>query len=262
MLARRLLSAAVGIPLLVLVIWAGGRSYDIVLALVLAAATAEFLHQAGLSPSDPLLWLTAATAGGLPLVIGARPEWTAMLLTAFLALSLVATLRFVSAGVFERWSLGVAVALYVGWLGRYWGLLRHGSSGRDWVLFVLLVTFASDTAAYATGRLLGRHRLAPRISPAKTVEGAVGGLAGATLVALLAGGILGLAQAPLRLLILGLLVSVAAQLGDLCESALKRRLDVKDAGWLLPGHGGLLDRLDSLLFAGAVVYYAVQWMSL
>jgi phosphatidate cytidylyltransferase len=262
MLGWRLLSAAIGIPVLVLVVVLGGRVFDGALALVLAAATGEFLIQAGLRPADPLLWLAIAVAGALPITATARPELTLALLPAFVALSLVVALKPVGPGSVDRWSLSVAVALYIGVLGMYIGLLRHSPSGRPWVLFLLFVTFASDTGAYAVGRLTGRHRLAPQISPGKTVEGAIGGLIFGALVAAIAATALRLTAPPWVAAVLALLVSVAAQLGDLCESALKRRLGVKDAGRLVPGHGGLLDRLDSLLFAAAVVYYAVQWMSL
>lgn len=262
MLVWRLASAAVGIPLLILIVVVGGRPFDAVLLLILATATAEFLHSAGVTSADPVLWLAVAAAGLLPLAALGPAGAIPLLLSAFLVLSLVAALKASAGGPVERWSLAVAVALYVGWLGSYFALLRHGPDGRAWLLFLLLVTFASDTGAYAVGRLLGRHRLAPRISPGKTVEGAVGGLLSAALVALIAGSLFSLSGQPLRLLSLGLIVSVAAQLGDLAESALKRRLDIKDAGRLLPGHGGLLDRLDSLLVAGTVVYYAVRWMNL
>jgi phosphatidate cytidylyltransferase len=124
------------------------------------------------------------------------------------------------------------------------------------VYLALLATFASDTAAYFIGRFFGRHKMAPRISPGKTWEGAVGGLIGAVIVSLLFS-LLG----PVRLhfgyltaALLGLLISVFGQAGDLAESLLKRNAGVKESGGLLPGHGGLLDRLDSVLFAGAVVY--------
>jgi phosphatidate cytidylyltransferase len=262
MLARRLVSAAVGIPLLILTVFVGGRVYDVVLAVVLAAATAEFLYQAGVELRDPLLWLAAVAAAALPLAASEQGEPALLVLSIFLMLSLLGALKSYSSGKFERWSLSVAIAIYVGWLGSYFGLLRQAQGGRDWVLFLLLVTFASDTGAYAVGRLVGRHKLAPRISPGKTIEGAAGGLTAAALIAVLAGRLLALPGAPARLFALGLVLSVAAQLGDLAESALKRRLEIKDAGRLLPGHGGLLDRLDSLLFAGAVLYYAVRWMSL
>jgi phosphatidate cytidylyltransferase len=263
MLVRRLLSAAVGLPLLVLVVVLGGRWYDAVLAIVLAAATVELLVQVGVSPRAPLAWLAAAAVAALALAVPAPAALSGGILVVFVVLSLVASLAPAAAeDRFDRWSLAVALALYVGWLGRYLGLLRQGDDGRAWVLFTLLVTFASDTGAYAVGRLAGRHRFAPRISPGKTLEGAIGGLVWAGVGAVIFNIVLGPRHPALLMLAIGLGVSLAAQLGDLCESALKRRLEIKDAGSLVPGHGGLLDRLDSLLFTGPLVYYVLRWMSL
>jgi phosphatidate cytidylyltransferase len=143
--------------------------------------------------------------------------------------------------------------LYVGLLV-YIYLLRTLEGGWTWISFMLAGTWASDTAAYFTGRLLGRHRLSPALSPGKTVEGALGGLAGSTLAA----GVYYRVDpfAPLhRLLILGFLVGLAAVFGDLVESAFKRQAGVKDASDLIPGHGGMLDRFDSMLFTAPLVYY-------
>ena len=132
-------------------------------------------------------------------------------------------------------------------------------AGSNWLFFTLLVTFGSDSAAFFIGRALGRHRLALRISPNKTWEGAIGGIFGAVIVSLLftlptpLQVTLGYGQAVL----LGLLVSIFGQIGDLVESLLKRNMGVKESGRLMPGHGGLLDRMDSIVFAGIVVYYFV-----
>ena len=126
----------------------------------------------------------------------------------------------------------------------------------------MFVTFASDTAAYFVGKGLGRHKLAPLISPGKTWEGTIGGLVGAVLFSLLF-----TLSTPFSLpiewgeaLLLGLLVSVFGQIGDLLESLFKRYVGVKDSGKLIPGHGGFLDRMDSIVFAGAVVYYYLIWV--
>ncbi|UCF66362.1 MAG: phosphatidate cytidylyltransferase [Acidobacteriota bacterium] len=134
--------------------------------------------------------------------------------------------------------------------------------GRDLMVLTLLVVYAADTAAYYGGRAMGRHRLAPRISPKKTVEGAVFGLIGAGLTSLLAPAWFFRALAWEQAVALGLAIGLAGMLGDLSESLLKRAAAVKDSGTLLPGHGGLLDRIDSLLFAAPVVYwYHHYWMA-
>jgi phosphatidate cytidylyltransferase len=136
------------------------------------------------------------------------------------------------------------------------------NEGRNLVFLTLFTTFASDTAAFFVGRAVGKHKLAPDISPAKTWEGAVAGGAGAILISLFF-----ILPTPLSLpltwwqaALLGLLVSIFGQLGDLAESLFKRNMGVKDSGTFLPGHGGLLDRLDSIVFAGVVVYYYAVWV--
>ena len=127
--------------------------------------------------------------------------------------------------------------------------------GRNWLLFTLAGTSASDTGAYAVGRLVGRHQMTPSLSPNKTWEGAAGGFVASVLAMMAVGALLDLGVAPWYHAIVALAVAVAAQLGDLFESFLKRRADVKDSGSIMPGHGGLLDRIDSMLFALPAVYY-------
>jgi phosphatidate cytidylyltransferase len=146
--------------------------------------------------------------------------------------------------------------------------LKEQTNGPSLVAFLLCVVWAGDIAALYVGRTLGRHKLAPRISPNKTWEGAIGSIVGSLLVA---GGLFALARLLERTwnsailsypeevwfwLGLAVLLNVAAQLGDLVESALKRSVDVKDSGSLLPGHGGVLDRIDAILLAAPVLWYA------
>ena len=127
--------------------------------------------------------------------------------------------------------------------------------GRSWLLFTLLVVFACDTGAFAVGRLLGRHRMTPRLSPNKTWEGAAGGLLASIGAALLVGVVFELGVALWQQALIGAAASVAAQVGDLAESALKRAANAKDSGSIMPGHGGILDRMDSILFALPAVFY-------
>ena len=127
---------------------------------------------------------------------------------------------------------------------------------RGWILLLVVGVWSYDTGAYLVGRSLGRHHFLEHISPAKTIEGLVGGLVATTLV--MAAVLAGLGQEPLGALVLGPLVGLAAQAGDLAESMLKRAAGAKDLGTLIPGHGGILDRTDSFLFAGpAVMLYVV-----
>jgi phosphatidate cytidylyltransferase len=132
----------------------------------------------------------------------------------------------------------------------------------EWLIFfLLLVTWASDTGAYYVGTLYGRHPLAPKISPKKTVEGLVGGLIGAIIVGYVARWWFLPELSALDCLILALLLTIAGLWGDLTESAMKRSVGMKDSGGILPGHGGMLDRLDSLLFAAPAFYYYVTLAS-
>jgi phosphatidate cytidylyltransferase len=144
-------------------------------------------------------------------------------------------------------------------------MLRELDHGRELVLLVLFATFACDTAAFFIGRTWGRHRMAPVISPGKTWEGAAAGFAAAIAAALALRSLLNLGNWELPLscvqsAVIGCLVGFVSQLGDLLESLIKRRAGAKDSGRLMPGHGGILDRIDSLVFTGAIIYYYVIWM--
>ncbi len=137
-----------------------------------------------------------------------------------------------------------------------------GEDGGQMVLAILVMVFAGDTGAFFTGKTLGRHKLYPAISPKKTVEGGVGGLLGSLAGGLLVKTAVGLPIDWAPLAVIGVLAGAAGQLGDFCESMLKRGAGVKDSGTLLPGHGGMFDRIDGVLFAAPVVYYSWLFIDL
>ena len=138
--------------------------------------------------------------------------------------------------------------LYLGYLLPHWVLLFRMPHGRAWVFFVLLVIMMGDGAAYFVGRRFGTRKLAPEISPGKTIEGAFGYVAGSVVGGYLGAGFLITELGMIEVVALSAMLSVLGQIGDLFESLIKRVFAVKDSGTLLPGHGGLLDRLDSLIF--------------
>jgi phosphatidate cytidylyltransferase len=268
MLRKRLLTALWGLPLLIAAVWFDGPlPWFTVLAAVWGLLAAwEFYRIVGVTRVVPL------TVFGMvwTLLFILRPHLdyepaVAILLISAVALSLL-LLVFIPKweGRFATWAGTVAGILYVGWLLSYLvalrlepGTLSFPEAGRNFTFLAFFATFGSDTMAYFIGRAIGRHKMAPRISPAKTWEGAIAGLVGAVAVTLLFK-----LPTPLQLplsywqaVLLGLLVSVFGQCGDLVESWLKRSAGVKESGRLMPGHGGLLDRIDSLLFAGVVVYF-------
>jgi phosphatidate cytidylyltransferase len=150
------------------------------------------------------------------------------------------------------WALTLAAGLYPGVLLAPAIALRERADGLGLILLIMAATWACDTAAFFVGRRWGKHRLAPAVSPGKTVEGVAGGLVGGLIVGAIASFLV--PEAPARVLGLGIIVAAAAILGDLAESAMKRRLGAKDSGWLVPGHGGLLDRIDGLLFGSFLGY--------
>jgi phosphatidate cytidylyltransferase len=150
--------------------------------------------------------------------------------------------------------------LYVGLTLSYLILVRLLPEGEFLLIFLLLVTWAADTAAYYVGTLYGRRLLAPRISPKKTVEGLAGGIIGATIIAFVSRWTFLPEFSNVDTLVLAIFLTLAGLWGDLVESAIKRSVGVKDSGGLLPGHGGMLDRLDSLLFTAPAFYYYVTFM--
>jgi phosphatidate cytidylyltransferase len=156
-----------------------------------------------------------------------------------------------------RWAMGMAGALYIGMPFNYYLLLYTSKPhGLVWALFTIFAVVACDAAALLVGSRLGRHGFFATISPKKTVEGAIAGVVGAVIVMLIGvSAVIGLS--PLHAIALGLLVGVSAQVGDLVESQMKRIAEVKDSSNLIPGHGGVLDRLDSILFPPILVYFYV-----
>jgi phosphatidate cytidylyltransferase len=283
---KRFLSSLVGIPLLLLcVFWPGGLPLLLGTTVVSLIALAEFYGACQKQGLRPHMGLGMGAAALSLLALRSAPDpsrdqWSSPILTGLILLSLSAELLRAERAPLRNGGATILGALYAGWLFRYLILLRRRgpallvAAGSHlvpslpgpvadpgaWVLFlVMAATWSADTGAYFTGRAFGRRLLAPGISPGKTVEGTLGGLLGAVVVAALLGTqILGL-RFPLSLE-LGALIGVLAPVGDLCESALKRELGIKDFGSLMPGHGGLLDRFDSLLMTAPVVYTVLRWL--
>ena len=266
MLKHRVITAAIGIPIVVFAIWFGAPWFSFLIAAAALAGAYEFYHMANLGRRDPLLYLGLLWT--LALVLSAHyknPDVLPIVVTAVMLISLVCLLyRPSSKEAFRNWAWAIVGALYVGWMLSYWLRLRGLEYGQNWVYLAMLTTFANDTGAYFIGRARGKRKLAPAISPSKTREGAIGGLVSAVLAAIVIATVLNLispfAFKYWQIILLGFLVGLFAQIGDLIESLLKRSTGVKESGNLLPGHGGILDRFDSLIFVGAVIYYCVLWV--
>ncbi len=256
----RLVSAAVGIPLLVAAVWLGNPWFAVLLAAIALAAGWEFLHLAPKAEACPLrllglLFILLFTLNGFGFT-GA--DYSVPLLSGAVVLSLLLLLaRGDTDGAALGWAWTLAGILYVGWTLGHAARLEVRPDGPRWLLFLLFTTFAVDTAAFVVGRAIGRRRLAPAISPGKTQEGAVAGLLAGLVAAPVLAAVLGLPLSFVEGVALGAGMAIAAQLGDLAESLLKRSAGVKDAGRLVPGHGGVLDRYDSIVIPLLLVYYYV-----
>jgi phosphatidate cytidylyltransferase len=275
MLRDRALSAALFVPPLLIAIVLGNPWLALLIGVVVALGALEamrLLRDAGYG-TLPVLGVVAAVAVVVDASTPTQLPGSGLLLTA-LALVLIAVGAMARPDPKDGLSAWVATAfggLYVGLLAF---VVRLGSiapplppdapaatlgAERGWVLLLVLGVWAYDTGAYLVGRQFGRRRFLTHISAAKTVEGVVGGLIATTVVAV--AGLWALGEPPLGGLILGPVLGLSAQAGDLAESMLKRAAGAKDSGTLIPGHGGILDRIDSFLFAAPVVtLYAIAFV--
>lgn len=268
-LMQRLLTAAVLIPVLVVSMFVDPTPWSILacstVALVLAAD--EFLRMA-IGQDKPAWGLRATFAiASAGVVVGNTVLGTS---TAMAPISFAATMLIAAAVLVRKQHLAdagrtlsyaLAGLIYVPMLGCVWPLLKH-DFGPQWLFLALALAFSSDTLAYFAGRGFGKHKLYEAVSPKKTIEGSVGGLFGG-VIAMVGFGHYWLApELPImHAVVLGVIGSVLGQLGDLVESMIKRTFGIKDSGNVLPGHGGMLDRVDGLLFVAPLVYYyAKLWL--
>jgi phosphatidate cytidylyltransferase len=270
-LARRVLVAVVGIPVAGLFLYVGDLPLALFLATLATLGAVELFRLARLGGVEPFPVIGVALAAGLP--VGAHLVRVGFLDRPFTA---IAVLLLALAGIAvwgrnpeERPLESIAVtafgAFYCGGTLAFGYALRHhrwvvgAGAGTALVLYPLIVIWGTDIGAYFIGRAVGERKLMPTVSPGKTVAGGVGGLAVSVVLSVLYNVMIlrpmaQLALAPWTAAAFGILISVAAQVGDLAESLFKRQAGVKDSSQLLPGHGGLLDRLDSLYFALPVAY--------
>ncbi len=275
---QRWLTAGIAIPLVLLFVWFGGWGAFAGTLLVTVLAAFE-LHNMMLHAGYRPLIVVSLGLNALFLLSAMFPAQRLFILEVSYGTTLLVSFTWLFfrknlEGALLDWALTLSLPLYLGWSMSLFLLLRgydsatlHGPGGAWvflprgvwWLLVVLLGVWGSDSAAFFSGHYFGRHKLAPRISPAKTWEGAIGGFA-LSIVAALLFTVIPLGVPWYLAIVLGILIGVAAVLGDLAESLLKRQTNVKDSGQLMPGHGGMLDRIDSLLFAVIVVYIFSQFV--
>jgi len=256
-LLSRVLVTVVALPVVLYFVWLGGWW---IFALALAASLVA-LHELYVMARNLRPLVLAGYAGAISTLLGAHlggADWLAggFALTLLLAFLLYGIAETRQSGTITIGTTVLGVAWIPFGLAHLLLLRELPEHGRLALFTVLLAVFADDTAAYAVGRLLGRHKLAPALSPAKTWEGFLAGTAAAIGVAFFALYDQGFLTIP-ESIGLGVAIALAGAAGDLFESALKRDLQVKDSGRLLGGHGGVLDRIDALLFAAPAAFYVV-----
>lgn len=279
-LTQRILSALVLLPLVVGLVWWSPWSVVAAVIMLVVVGLLELYGAFARGGYQPRVALGLGVALALVLAV------TFQQIGAFALVPLVVTLAIIASLIGElplhsqpnalpAWALTLAGAFYIGWLPSHFILLREIATplrespltalnlapGAAWVYLVLAITWLQDTLAYFVGRSWGRHKMAPTLSPKKTWEGAIGGLVASIGAGVACVALIGL---PISLgagALLGLVGGIAGPLGDLAESLIKRQVGLKDAGHLIPGHGGILDRADSLLFTGPVLFYLIKLLT-
>ncbi len=261
-MGARVITALLGLPLLVLLVAFGHRwhLFSLFIFIFTLGALGEYFCMAFPDQrKERFLGIGFGLLVSLVFFIPAVAE--PRLLLALMLAGLFSSYLFFSGDLEDRYQhlgwtlLGV---LYIGFLFPHFVLIHRGPQGVQWIFWLLLVVFLSDTAAYFTGMALGKRKLYPQISPGKTVEGAIGAVLISVLVGTLGARLLLPNLTWFEVVLLSLVVGLLAQVGDLVESWIKRAFSVKDSGRLLPGHGGLLDRIDSLIFPAVFITYYTQ----
>jgi phosphatidate cytidylyltransferase len=264
MFRQRLMTAGVLIALFVaILLFSPAWLLCIVATLIILLASWEYLDMTCAEQSAPDRLLCLSLASFIPAAASSgRPEclygalFASVLLLAVRAIASKRDLRV----RFEELQLCLFGILYVSFGLSHFLLLRNLEAWKPWIFTVLIVTYAGDVAAYASGTRWGRTKLSPLLSPKKTVEGAVGGLVASILAGWVCKVVFFSALTAAQALWVASVLSISGQIGDLLESLVKRSCGAKDSGRMLPGHGGILDRIDSILFAGPVGYYMAVWM--
>lgn len=263
MLAKRVSSGILILVFCLSIAIAGGWWFSLGIGLILCGAAWEFAEMfrvGGHQPSNTLIMLAGLL---LPSVWMLNPAWVAPALAATALAAMGLHVFAFEGGRAQAGSdMGITLAgiLYIGWLGSHIAALRFLPDGLAWVLLSILTVGFADVGAYGVGSLIGRHSLAPRSSPSKTFEGYLGGLGTCVLFAIAAGNVMHAwvpAITTLRAAGLGFVLGVLCPLGDLAKSVIKRQYGLKDTGQLIPGHGGVLDRIDTWLWGAPIAYYII-----
>jgi phosphatidate cytidylyltransferase len=268
MLSKRVAVVAVLLPLGIIVILLGGWIYNIIFSIILAGAGYEYynIFKNGKFSPSPLIIIIGIIILAISRSLFAF-EYTDLILT--LCIFIVVTRHIIGYEKGEEnaaidFGVSLAGILYIGWLGSYLISMRSMPDGGWWIMLTLPAVWIADSAAYFVGKRFGKHPLTKRVSPKKSWEGYLGGVFFTTLLLPLLASFLSIFSpsiTPIHGIILGLIISIIAPLGDLAESLFKRQFGIKDSSNILPGHGGILDRIDSWLWAVPIGYYLIYYFT-
>ena len=270
---QRLITAVIAVPILYIIFLLGGVIYLLFFLALILAGQIEYqkLLESKNLPNEKILGIISSLLLGFSAYLGYY--YFTFCFTAVVLIILILDLR---KGDFSQTVTNIGATLfgviYLGWLlghavllrniGEYENVRTYAENNQGLpdlgfflVVFAVACTFLNDTGAYYTGKMVGRHKLAPKISPGKTIEGTVGGIVVCILTGLIVNFLFGSPLSSDWTIAFALLVAIAAILGDLVESSIKRGAGMKDSGDIVPGHGGVLDRFDSLIFVFPVSYY-------
>lgn len=261
MLYKRVISGLLFLPVFYLVTWVLEPVYFAAFVLVAAVLGQQELYRMAkerqIVPNEAL----GVLLGALVVLDRYRPlvHGTSSAALFGIIVLLIVTARLFSPrpvdGALEDISVTLMGVLYVALLFSFQVAVRMAVDGKQWLVFLFFVIWATDIGAYSVGMPFGKHRLYEKVSPKKSIEGFLGALAGAAAMALLCTIWFMPAVGKIEALLIALVLALAGTIGDLAESLLKRAVGVKDSGTIIPGHGGILDRMDSMLFAAPVLYY-------
>ena len=257
----RIVTAVIGISALIAVLLVGTSAVAALIMVLAVASGWELADMVRARRTCPLRWFLLAwpisfVAAGWLIAEDVTGWW--VMLAAFL-IGTVPAIGILLTGRRTAFVYAIAAGPYVGIALAHTPILRSVDDGAQWLALAVIVIFAADSAAMLVGVTVGRHKLSPQISPKKTWEGVAGGLIGGAVAAVVADAVFDLEIASAMAVVLGFVMALTGTLGDLGESAFKRHAGVKDSGFLVPGHGGVLDRLDSLIPNLIIVYWVSEW---